>query len=80
MPLEFMNSIRFGRVNLRVLCLHMSHQMPPWPSIVPFSPIKGKYSFRINCLEIFVFTMACGLGKIYGPQVSLTLTCDYHIM
>lgn len=40
MPLEFMSSMRFGLVNLRDLCLHMFHQTPPWPSIVPFSPVK----------------------------------------
>ena len=38
--LEFTNSMRFGLVNRRVLCLHMFHQTSPWPSIVPFSPMK----------------------------------------
>lgn len=36
--LEFINSMRFGLVKSSVLCLHMFHQISPWPSIVPFSP------------------------------------------
>lgn len=40
MFLEFMNSMRLGLVNWRVCCLHMFHQTLPWPSIVPFSPMK----------------------------------------
>lgn len=44
MLLEFINSMRFGLVKGRVLCLHMFHQMAPWPSIVPFSPMKEIFS------------------------------------
>lgn len=48
MPLEFMSSMRFGLVNLRDLCLHMFHQTPPWPSIVPFSPVKSQATSELK--------------------------------
>lgn len=49
MFLESLNSIRFGLVNCKVLCLHMFHQTPPWPSIVPFSPKKTVTHFKRKC-------------------------------